>query len=187
MAETGGGSKTGANHHLIDQRVDEEGSGNTAESPGVRISLGDRHCKYFMNTKSQESGADQQEASEPRQVSGSDIAFFNLVSNGATNWNVKRSVEPENYSSGVDAVSHMQPDARNVVRGLTPEQGLSPNEIIFPQRIPMIDSTGALKYEGSIDSMAVIEQLEAAEQKEKQMALAAAESQITQHSLTAYN
>ena len=70
--------------------------------------------------------------------------------------------------SNVD--SHLQ---RTV--GLTPENGLSPNEFMFPQRIPLHDSDNnnsnenymKVKYEGSVDSMAVLEQMEAAEQKER--------------------
>ena len=52
--------------------------------------------------------------------------------------------------------------------GLTPENGLSPNEFMFPQRI-VVNNGGntsstdqdaavkAMKYEGSMDSMAVLE------------------------------
>ena len=41
------------------------------------------------------------------------------------------------------------------------------------------DNKIKVRYEGSVDSMTVLEQMEAAEQKERQMALAAAESQIS--------
>ena len=49
------------------------------------------------------------------------------------------------------------------MQGLTPENGLSPNEIIFPLRIPMTADddderqNDVIKYEGSVDSMAVLE------------------------------
>lgn len=56
---------------------------------------------------------------------------------------------------------------------------------MFPQPVPMQnddnnDNKIKIRYEGSIDSMTVLEQMEVAEQKERQMALAAAESQISQ-------
>ena len=58
---------------------------------------------------------------------------------------------------------------------------MSPNEFMFPQRIPIIGDDGVKrKNDGSVDSMGVLEQMEAAEQRERQMALAAAESQVTQ-------
>lgn len=68
--------------------------------------------------------------------------------------------------------------------GLTPEKGLSPNEFMFPQPVPMQndnnnDNKIKVRYEGSVDSMTVLEQMDIAEQKERQMALAAAESQVS--------
>ena len=56
---------------------------------------------------------------------------------------------------------------------------------MFPQPVPMQnddnnDNKIKVRYEGSVDSMTVLEQMEVAEQKERQMALAAAESQISQ-------
>ena len=55
---------------------------------------------------------------------------------------------------------------------------------MFPQPVPMQndnnnDNKIKVRYEGSVDSMTVLEQMDIAEQKERQMALAAAESQVS--------
>ena len=42
--------------------------------------------------------------------------------------------------------------------GLTPEAGLSPNEFMFPERVPITGYNGVRRKEdGSVDSMAVLE------------------------------
>ena len=53
------------------------------ESPAARISIGDRRQKYFMHTKSQDSGSEHHHSMEPRQVENSEAAFFNLATSGA--------------------------------------------------------------------------------------------------------
>ena len=169
------------------------------ESPAARISIGDRRQKYFMHTKSQDSGS---EHLEPRQVENSEAAYFNLATSGAmphqqvTNNNMSHNDQQylarrvdeaqQQHDSGSMVqpyVSHADSKMQRTV-GLTPEKGLSPNEFMFPQPVPMQndnnnDNKIKVRYEGSVDSMTVLEQMDIAEQKERQMALAAAESQVS--------
>ena len=57
------------------------------------------------------------------------------------------------YLGGGYGESHLK---RTV--GLTPEVGMSPNEFMFPQRIPIIGDDGVKrKNDGSVDSMGVLE------------------------------
>ena len=45
---------------------------------------------------------------------------------------------------------------------------MSPNEFMFPERVPITGDNGVRRKEdGSVDSMAVLEQMEAADQCER--------------------